>query len=752
MAHADSFQAVQTPPHAVTARHDADRMWLGFALILAVYLALGVWLIWRLPAFVGPVEGLHYEHVALLRRTGQPPDPATSTRPDERHQPPVYYTVAALLAFPFPNPPLDTEFEPNPHYLATHRGNLQPKTHVNAATAPVLYAGRVAALLFGAIGLFGLALAARQSLPADVTLLVVGLLAFNPTYLFLSAVMGNDLAATATGGLTLAYSAWLIVRTPRPAAFLGWGALFALAMLTKASAAFLVIALPLACLAQWQTKQAWKPAVDAFFIGVLGFLPFWGGWLLYNTWRAIDPLALSASLPLSRVLSLGPTDYWRIVPFLGLIWRSIWLDWSAGEVGFAPDWVYWVPGFFLLGSLAGWLRLRSPLRQPLLLILLYLFGALSLAALFLSVKTLMVKDAGYVVPEGRWMLPALPCFIWLVGVGWARWWPSLARPIATYSVLAVYAVGVVILAFLWLPILYPQAQQLSAKAELLPTAQRVDLHFGNALALDAVASEPFVIGQQSVVTLDWRALTDIQHDYTVSLQLLTPDDTGALTKLDWQNSYPGSGASPTRGWRTDDRIRDRMLLLPQGQFSGPTRAILGVWVLGDLKAEETLAAVHDGAEADPPVVQTVVVRPAQPLTIPHEIRLSEPVVYGDLIELQGVGLAQDESGLGVTLWWEALGEPPGDYTVFVQALDANGQLIAQDDSPPNAGRSPTSIWRAGDRVRDSHRLEGSLPPDATLLIGLYDPITMERLAATQGGVPLVDHAWPLPVPPTGVGG
>jgi hypothetical protein len=726
-------------------------MWLGFALILAVYLALGAWLIWRLPAFIGPVEGLHYEHVALLRRAGQPPDPSTSTRPDERHQPPVYYTLAALLALPFANPPLDTEFEPNPHYLATHRGNLQPKVHMNATNAPVLYAGRAAALLFGAIGLFGLALAARQSLPADVTLLVVGLLAFNPTYLFLSAVMGNDLAATAMSALTLAYSAWLIVHTPRPAAFLGWGALFALAMLTKASAAFLAVALPLACLAQWQTKKAWKPAASAFFMGVLGFFPFWGAWLLYNVWRAIDPLALSASLPLSRVLNLGPTDYWRIVPFLGLIWRSIWLDWSAGEVGFAPDWVYWASGLFLLGSLGGWLRLRSSLRQPLLLVLLYLLSVLSLATLFFSVKTLMVKEAGYVVPEGRWMLPTLPGFVWLVGVGWARWWPQRARPVATYSALAVYAVAVIILAFLWLPVLYPQAQLLSASDEPLSTAQGVDLHYGGEIALDAVTSEPFVIGQQSAVMLDWRALTDIERDYTISLQLLTPDDTGALTKLDWQNSYPGGGASPTRGWQADERIRDRMLLLPQDRLDGPTRAILGVWVLGNLRSEETLPAVHDGAEVDPPIVQSVTVRPAQLLAVSEDVRLNEPVVFGDLIELQGVGLAQDENGLEATLWWQTMGEPAGDYTVFVQALDADGQLIAQDDSPPNAGRSPTSIWRAGDRVRDRHRLAGSLPPGATLLIGLYAPATMERLTATQGGVPLVDDAWSLSIPSRGVG-
>lgn len=75
---------------------------LGLLLLVLAYLATGLWMAWRMPGFAGPNEELHYEHVALLRRDLRLPDPNTSERMDERHQPPVYYLAAALAAGAIP--------------------------------------------------------------------------------------------------------------------------------------------------------------------------------------------------------------------------------------------------------------------------------------------------------------------------------------------------------------------------------------------------------------------------------------------------------------------------------------------------------------------------------------------------------------------------------------------------------------------------------------------------------------------------
>ena len=45
--------------------------------------------------------------------------------------------------------------------------------------------------------------------------------------------------------------------------------------------------------------------------------------------------------------------------------------------------------------------------------------------------------------------------------------------------------------------------------------------------------------------------------------------------------------------------------------------------------------------------------------------------------------------LPVTLLWEAMGPPGGDYTAFVHLLDADGARVAGFDEPPAANRFPT---------------------------------------------------------------
>jgi hypothetical protein len=51
-----------------------------------------------------------------------------------------------------------------------------------------------------------------------------------------------------------------------------------------------------------------------------------------------------------------------------------------------------------------------------------------------------------------------------------------------------------------------------------------------------------------------------------------------------------------------------------------------------------------------------------------------------------------------------------DYTVFVPLLDAEGNIVAQGDSPPVQGHHPTTMWAVGEMVRDEHPLVG--PPEA----------------------------------------
>jgi 4-amino-4-deoxy-L-arabinose transferase-like glycosyltransferase len=117
------------------------------------------------------------------------------------------------------------------------------------------------------------------------------------------------------------------------------------------------------------------------------------------------------------------------------------------------------------------------------------------------------------------------------------------------------------------------------------------------------------------------------------------------------------------------------------------------------------------------------------------------------VELPGVGrlvgfsLADNPVSLSqdvrLTLVWQAGEDAPLDtsYTVFAQLLDSGGQLIAQSDSIPAAGARPTTGWRPGEYVVDSHRLafnDTAHTGSARLIVGLYDALSGERMRLDDG--------------------
>jgi hypothetical protein len=107
---------------------------------------------------------------------------------------------------------------------------------------------------------------------------------------------------------------------------------------------------------------------------------------------------------------------------------------------------------------------------------------------------------------------------------------------------------------------------------------------------------------------------------------------------------------------------------------------------------------------------------------------------GDSLELLGYDCKPRQirpgETLRLTLYWEAVVAPQGDYTVFTHLLDPAGQMRAQKDNPPQGGMYPTYLWDAGERIADAYLLP--IAPDAPpgeyqLAVGMYRLATMERL-------------------------
>jgi hypothetical protein len=149
-------------------------------------------------------------------------------------------------------------------------------------------------------------------------------------------------------------------------------------------------------------------------------------------------------------------------------------------------------------------------------------------------------------------------------------------------------------------------------------------------------------------------------------------------------------------------------------------------------ADQAISAIQVGSL---PLIMTTTDRPARPL----DLRV------GDDLRLQGYALdrtsARPGESLLLTLWWQALADLGDERSVLMHLLDRNGVKVAQADGVPARGARPTSQWRAGDTIIDTHQLAlpAELPPgDYTLAFGMYRWPSLERLALRDGEDRLAD--------------
>jgi hypothetical protein len=102
--------------------------------------------------------------------------------------------------------------------------------------------------------------------------------------------------------------------------------------------------------------------------------------------------------------------------------------------------------------------------------------------------------------------------------------------------------------------------------------------------------------------------------------------------------------------------------------------------------------------------------PGPRLILPDIPAEATPINIGlsDQIRLAGYQIQNSQlitENLQLTLYWHALAPLTTNYTVSVRARAADGRLLAQRDSWPVEGLLPTSQWRPGDYVADTHSLD-----------------------------------------------
>ncbi len=126
-------------------------------------------------------------------------------------------------------------------------------------------------------------------------------------------------------------------------------------------------------------------------------------------------------------------------------------------------------------------------------------------------------------------------------------------------------------------------------------------------------------------------------------------------------------------------------------------------------------------------------------------QIAANIAFAQQIKLIGADLNLAANNLDLNLHWQALAQPPHAYTVFVHVLDAQGNLIAQQDNMPVHDQLLTSCWQPGEHVADPYTLAlpaGGAPP-ASVEVGLYRLDTGARLTRDDGA----GTTWSINLPP-----
>jgi hypothetical protein len=267
-----------------------------------------------------------------------------------------------------------------------------------------------------------------------------------------------------------------------------------------------------------------------------------------------------------------------------------------------------------------------------------------------------------------------------------------------------------------------------------------EVNFGSRLRLlgYSVGGQEFKPGESIPLTFLWQTLKPLEE---ASLSLWVEDQEGRR----WgERLSPLGGGYPPSNWERGEVVRDgqRLLLpaeLPPGRYRIRMEVREGghplprLWWLLPIGSTQELATVE--------VKERERSFTVPPITHPLDLR------FGDLARFLGYDLeaeAKPGGRLRLTLYWQALSTTDTSYMVFVHLLDARGEILAQGDSLPGQGSLPTTGWMAQEVIVDRHEI--SLPADLasgsyTLMVGLYDPLSGERLPAYhEEGQPVGDKA------------
>ncbi|TEU13117.1 MAG: DUF2142 domain-containing protein [Anaerolineales bacterium] len=734
--------------------------WKGFftpqrlaTLILVAHLALGVLYSVAVPIWEAHDEWGHYAFVRYLatEQAFPPPDAKLVERYDESHQPPLYYILGALATF-WINTDDGLELSTNPYAttgdgtggvnFAVHRWEAESFPY--RGTVLGIHVTRLVSVLLSTLVVWTTYLIGRSLFPerVEIALGAMAINAFWPQFLFIGSVVNNDIMVTAFASLVLFFMLRIVIHKTRFRDWLALGLCLAGAFASKgnALALFPLVILGLTVLAiRWMNRKPASMRWGIVALSGVGLVLAW--WLFQNMILRLSRSRFRAYARLSQVRAfLDPSTIaerlnWRsFLDTLQYAFVTLWAVFGWGNVGI-EEWMYDLVALICFLAGLGLLLFLSRESRPQVRLGLMILMADVFFVTALPMYISLYQNRIFLMP-GRYILPAISAVSVLLSVGLAGSVPIRVARTLMAVVATIMFVFALLVPFRYILPAYAEPPMLS-QVDLQAIQNPLGVNFDNKAELLGydVGRGRVRAGEAIAITLYWRCLGRMEHNYTLSVQVLGPD----YRSYGGVNLYPGRGNFATSLWQVGDAFKETYWIPIASDVPAPVMGRIKVALFIDDSPQEHLPVLDpQGQTADRSAIfgRLKIVPRERP---EHVI---ENQVYYDLdgkVALIGYELTPPvdrETDLELRLYWQALSELDEDYTIFVHWLDEGGRIRTQQDNQPRNGSYPTGLWDEGEIIEDLYHL--TVPAEVSagqqpiiIALGMYRLETLERLSISD---------------------
>ena len=245
-------------------------------------------------------------------------------------------------------------------------------------------------------------------------------------------------------------------------------------------------------------------------------------------------------------------------------------------------------------------------------------------------------------------------------------------------------------------------------------------------------------------------LTDNQALYAMQPQVMQDEATQTLAVTAIYSNFRPHDTYPIRDWRIEAVSPDSATRY--GEIDAPTLFAnpFPIRAMTTLELTETVEPLSPARVFITPLYSNQVT--AEPLLVPVTLNRPDSVSlpddalpldlqFGEAITLLGYTIAVNADELDLILYWQTDSPLPENYQIFVHVLDAEGNILVQEDTAPAQNRYPTGQWRTNVTIADQHVLtvEG-LPDDFTVQVGMYHLPDAIRLPVTPVDATVQDNS------------